>query len=142
MGIEIIRLGEKQDEIDKLFAVPSMAELSFQTHQVPNPPMSIWMMSASIGKAPLPWWKYDAKIDVEINKLSQEWNITSAQSLFDCLYLSQLRLTAGNNFYVIFPGNLKTESWEKLLESDQFTYSRGQACVYHLEGAYDGKLAI
>lgn len=142
MGIEIIRLGDKREQIDGPGSLPNLAELTFQTHEVSAPPMAIWMMSAGIGRPILPWWNYDARIDDEVNKLSQDWGITSAQGLFDCLYLSQLKKTAGPNFYVIFPGNLKIEGWDKVKETDQMVYSRGQACVYHLEGSFNGQLSI
>jgi hypothetical protein len=141
MGMEIVRLGENVPQS----ITPNSTELakfSFSTHHIQNPPLSIWMMSSSIGQPIFPWWNYGANIDVDIQRLHELWSVTSPQSFFDCLYLSQFKKMAGQNFYAIIPGYLRNDGWDKLSDSARSAYLRGQGCVYRLEGAFDSKLTI
>lgn len=143
MGIDVIQLGGQGNLSDPL--APRAAELgrlSFSTHHIANPQMSIWMMSTPVGQALLPWWKYTAKADQDIEHLNNIWLVNSAQSFFDCLFLSQLRKTLGSDLYWIVSGNLRGEGWSHLPEDARASYLRSQGCVYRLEGEYNGRLNI
>jgi hypothetical protein len=141
MGMEIIRLG---GDVSRSLSpeLNDFGKLSFATHHVPSVPMSIWLMSSSVGKQMIPWWDYNAQIDEDLKRLSDLWSVTSAQSFFDCLFLSQFKRIAGQNLYMIVPGYLRTDGWDKLPETSKAAYLRGQGCVYRLEGAYSSRLAI
>lgn len=141
MGTEIIKLGESAANPTSA-GTQELAKVSYSVHQVPDPAMSIWLMSTTIGRSLVPWWSYDGAIDEDVKRLSDLWTVNSAQSFFDCLYLSQFKRSAGQNFYVIAPGYLRTEGWDKLPENSRTAYLRGQGCVYRLEGAFNSKLAI
>ncbi len=141
MGMEIIRLGaEGTSAIEQ--RASELAKLNFSTHRVPDPALSIWMMSLAPGKTVSPWWAYNAAIDEDVERLNTLWSVSSAQSFFDCLFLSQFKKIAGPNLYMIAPGYLRAEGWEKLPEHARNAYLRGQGCVYRLEGSFDAKLSI
>ncbi len=141
MGMEIVRLGES--DVRQLSGEKEeLGELSFVTHNLPEKNLSIWMMTATRGQQLVPWWNYDAKIDGDLQRLNDFWGVSSAQGFFDCLYLSQFKKMASNNFYVIAPGYLRTDGWDKMPEASRVAYLRGQGCVYRLEGAFDSKLTI
>src|SRR5690242_3097411 len=97
MGMEIVRLGDSQSKQIAPANDQPLAQLSFALHAVPEPPLSIWMMTATPGMRVFPWWTYDGKIDDDVQRLNSLWNVTSAQSLFDCLFLSQLKKMMGQN---------------------------------------------
>lgn len=139
MGIEIIRIGQGQGTKVQL---KDLSPLSFSSHNVANPPMSIWLMSAAPNQPLFPWWSYGGQLDEAVTKLNQLWSVTSWQTFFDCLFLSQLRKTFASNLYVIFPGNIRTDGWGELSESARNAFLRGQECVYLLEGAFGSKLSI
>src|SRR5262245_30068870 len=140
MGMEIIRLGNSESKIVNSAETQALADLSFAVHKVEDPALSIWMMTSTIGSPMVPWWAYDAKLDEDIKRLNDLWSVTSAQSFFDCLFLSQLKRAAGPNFYVILPGYLRSEGWSTLPENARNAFLRGQGCVYRLEGAFKNKL--
>jgi hypothetical protein len=142
MGIEIINLGRDHGERGKQIPLQDLSPLSFSSHSVANPQMSIWLMSAAPGQPVFPWWTYSAKVEESSKKLNDLWGVTSAQSFFDCIFLSQLRKHFGSNLYVIFPGNIRVDGWDKLPESSKALFLKGQECVYHLEGAFGSKLSI
>lgn len=142
MGMEIIRLGDESAPKPIENQNVELAKLGFSTHRVPDPRLSIWMMSMTPGLAPLRWWNYSGAIDEDIERLNNLWSVTSAQSFFDCLFLSQFKKIAGPNLYVIAPGYLRADGWEKLPEQSRNAYLRGQGCVYRLEGAFNTKLEI
>jgi len=142
MGIEIVNINA---ENLTPAAGPSPTDLvspQFQTVQVPHPAMSVWLMTLPVGENFFPWWGYQAKIDDELRALHQMWNISSPQGLFDCLFLAQMQKTLGANLYIIFSGNIKTQGWSALKEADQNTFQRGQGCVFHLLGSFNGKFNI
>jgi hypothetical protein len=141
MGIEIIRLGDKRDTIPAA-GVQDLATVHFSTHSVAQPPMSIWLMAVAKRLPILPWCVYNAGIDEDIHKLYDLWNITSAQSLFDFLYLSLIKKTFPSDLYVLFPGNIKTDAWDKIKDPQRVTFQRGQGCLYRLEASYGKKLDV
>ncbi len=140
MGMEIVRLGGISESVAT--ESTDFGKLSFATHNIPSIPMSIWLMNSSVGKQMVPWWTYSAAIDEDLKRLNDLWSVTSAQSFFDCLFLSQFRRLVGQNLYVIIPGYLRTDGWDKLPEPSRALYLRGQGCVYRLEGAFNSKLTI
>jgi len=142
MGIEIIRLGGERQQIAPKLKQEDFASLWFKNFHVPTPAMSIWMMAAPPGKPIMPWWKYAGDIDSDLNALNEAWNISSAQSLFDCMFLFGLSKLAGNNLYAIFPGCIKNTSWGNLRPMERETFTRGQGCIYHLHGGYDKKMTV
>src|ERR1044071_992099 len=142
MGIEIIRLTENQPEVGSHVDPQDLAQLTCKDYAVANPQMFIWLMVALKGRMLFPWWTYDQSLEQEIRTLNELWSITTPESLFDCLFLSALKRFAGSHLFAIFPGNIKSEGWTKLRESDRSVFLRGQGCVYHLQGAFDSKLAI
>lgn len=119
-----------------------LANLSFVAHKVVTPPMSIWMMSLEAQSAVLPWWGYNGTIDEDLQRLNDLWSVSSPQSFFDCLFLSQFKRLIGRNLYMIAPGYLRTEGWDKLSDQARSAYLHGQSCVYRLEGALKQKLSI
>jgi len=142
MGIEIIRLGGASSQSESQLALKDFASPVYHDYSVRNPDMLIWLMVAFKDRPLAPWWGYDQSIDSDIEALNQTWSISSAQSLFDCLFLSQIKKFSGPNFYAIFPGNIKTDGWTRLRESDKATFLKGQGCIYHLQGDFDAKLNI
>ena len=142
MGMEIIRLGDEEAPKSIEARISELAKMSFAIHRVPDPALSIWMMSLAPGAAVVPWWTYNAAIDEDLQRLNELWSVSSAQAFFDCLFLSQFKKMAGPNLYMIAPGYLRAEGWDKLPEPARNAYLRGQGCVYRLEGAYNSKLAI
>lgn len=142
MGIEIIHLGKEHGPTGSRIQLQDLATLSYSAHSVAKPSMSIWLMSASSNQAMFPWWNYGTEVDEAVSKLHQLWAVTSAQTLFDCLFLSQLKKYFHNNLYVIFPGNIRTDGWDELTDSSRNTFLKGQECVYQLEGAFSSRLTI
>jgi hypothetical protein len=144
MGMEIIHLGKDHGSSGSTInlRIQDLSPISFSTHSVAKPPMSIWLMSAAPHQPVFPWWAYSANLDEAVSKLNEIWSITNAQSFFDCLYLSQLKKQFPSNLYVIFPGNIRVDGWSGLKESSQNTFLRGQECIYHLEAAFSSKLSI
>lgn len=142
MGIEIIHIGRDHGERGTRILLQDLSPLSFSSHSVTNPQMSIWLMSAAPGQPILPWWNYSAELDESIKKLNEVWGVSSAQTFFDCLFLSHLRKSFGSNLYVLFPGNIRVDGWDRLTESNRNIFLRGQECVYHLEGSFSSKLSI
>src|SRR4051812_23628568 len=114
MGIDIIRLGNRQESLGQRFTQEDLGHATYNLFKIPDPPLSIWWMSTNVGQPLFPWWNYDAALDDDIHRLAQLWSITSSQTFFDCLFLSQLKRAAGQNFYVIFPGSIKGEIWSRL----------------------------
>ena len=142
MGIDVIRLNDPSGGNAQKSAVQDLPKLHFARYAVPQPAMSIWMMSVPGGRPLFPWWSYEAAIDEEIHRLNNLWSISTPQNLFDLLFLAFLRRAAGSNLYFLFPGNIRTEGWKNLPDSARATFERGQGCVYRLEGAYSSKLAV
>lgn len=142
MGMEIIRLGDKQSKPLSPAVSQNLAELSFSTHHIQQPPLSIWMLSAAAERPLVPWWGYSGQIDDDVKRLNDLWSVSSAQSFFDCLFLSQFKRAMGPNLYAIVPGYLRTEGWNTLPDMSRNAYLRGQGCVYRLEGAFKSKLSI
>lgn len=141
MGIEIIKLDHAGESIEDK-QVPELASLHFSTHEVPNPQMAIWVMTAQPGLPLMPWYKYQGSYENDIDRLGKQWSVSSDQGLFDCLFLSTLKKIAPMNLYMIFPGNIRTEGWNRLPENSQYAFNRGQGCVYRLEGTYKTKMTI
>ncbi|MCG3205036.1 MAG: hypothetical protein KCHDKBKB_01753 [Elusimicrobia bacterium] len=143
MGIDLIRLNNEQ-KVEKPIEsrLKELSKLSFVTHHVTNPSLSIWMMSLTPKMSLFPWWTYKANLDEDIKRLSDLWSVTSDQGLFDCLFLSQFKRLAGSSLYMIAPGYLRTEGWDKLTDQARQSYLHGQSCVFRLEGAYNSKLSI
>jgi hypothetical protein len=142
MGIDIIRLNEGTTEREGALRAQDLAQLTCREYAIQNPEMYIWLMVAMRDRALFPWWQYDFRMEKEIQSLNELWSISTQQSLFDCLFLSMLKRFAGPNFFVLFPGNVKSDGWTKLRESDRSVFQRGQGCVYHLQGSFDSKLSI
>lgn len=143
MGIEIIKLGEDATEKATQMTPEDLGKVSFNNYLFPNPAMSIWMMNLSRQKAAFPWWSYkSAGPGDDFETLGKTWSVASPQHMFDYLFLSQLHQLGGQNLYVIFPGNVKTNGWGQLQDRDRDVYRRGQGCVYHLEGTYAQKFNI
>lgn len=142
MGIEIIHIGRDNGERGTKILLQDLSPLAFSSHSVATPQMSIWLMSLSSGQPLFPWWTYSSNLDESIKKLCDMWGVTNPQSLFDCLFLSQLRKQFGSNLYVIFPGNIRIDGWDKLGESSRNLFLKGQECTYHLEGSFSTKLSI
>jgi len=142
MGLEIIRLKEELKTLGPKIQPKDLAQLDFKTRVVADPTMFIWLMTLARKKEVFPWWGYLAQMDDDINSLSKTWSITSAQQMFDCLFLNLLYRLAGKNLYVIFPGNVKSKAWGKISGEDRRTFLQGQGCVYHLDALLEKRLAI
>src|SRR5690349_6738876 len=109
MGIENVKLAT--GNAPSTSSGPQITDLAtpfFKSFEATPPAMSIWMMILQPGEAAFPWWAYDPKIDQELDALNQNWNIPSAQGLFDCLMLANLCKFGGTNLFTIFPGCIKT----------------------------------
>jgi hypothetical protein len=48
----------------------------------------------------------------------------------------------GSNLFTIFPGSLKSESWNQVGEVDRRVFLGGQGCIYHLQGGFTEKLDV
>ncbi|MFN0117956.1 MAG: hypothetical protein ACKVQC_06670 [Elusimicrobiota bacterium] len=142
MGIDVIKLNEDAGELAKDIDFKKLVNPQYHIYDVHDPKMSIWSMTVEARQALFPWWSYKTDIDGDIKRLSDYWNITHSQSLFDAIFLSMLKKIGGSNLFVIFPGSLKDLAWRNLKESDRQTFLKGQGCVYYLEGSYSGKLSI
>lgn len=142
MGIEIVRLGSFIPNAEDNIEVDDLTKLSFNFYSVDSVPMHMWYMSTNPGKRLFPWWAYKSVGDKDIQTLQEMWNVTSAQSLFDLLFLSFIWRSAGSKFFAIFPGNIKSENWVGVRELDRTTFLRGQGCIYHLYGENEKKLSI
>ncbi len=142
MGIDVIRLGGDQTQVEPRMGVDQLAQPSFQYYNLPNPSLSIWLMSMPTQQSVFPWWRYESKIDEDIHALSESWAVSNPQSLFDCLFLTHLQKSVGANWFVVFPGNIKTQGWGSLREMDRESFKRGQSCVYHLHAAFQDRLTV
>lgn len=142
MGVDVIRISGDKGQVEPILRMQDLAPISFQTFHVPNPPMSVWLMSVPTGKAIFPWWRYESQSDEDLRTLSEVWSVSTIQHLFDCLYLTSLQRLAGPDFFVVFPGSLTSKHWAALRDQDRDTLTRGQACIYHLQGSFNGKLVI
>jgi len=142
VGIEFIRVDKAQNQVETKREAEHYAQLSFRSYDVPSPEMSIWVMLAEKDQKIFPWWSYEAAFDQDIHALNNAWSVVNAQGLFDCLFLSLLKRTMGPNFYVIFPGNIKSENWGQVQDKDKEFFLKGQGCVYHLQAAFDTKLNV
>ncbi len=137
MGIETIKLSNGADP-----AAVTANPLNFAWHHLADPALSIWSMTATPDQPVFPWWNYNFSIDEDVRRLKDLWNVTDAQSFFDCLFLSQFKKMMGAGLYVLFPGYLRTQSWGDLADSARSAFLRGQGCVYRLDGSYNGKMDI
>jgi hypothetical protein len=137
MGIETIKLSTETNP-----GAVTENPLHFAWHHITDPSLSIWSMTAAPDQHLFPWWNYNFSIDEDVRRLKDLWNVTDAQSFFDCLFFSQFRKIMGAGMYVIFPGYLRTQSWGDLTDSARATFLRGQGCVYRLDGSYNGKMDI
>lgn len=137
MGIETIKLSSDSDS-GAIITNP----LKFSWHHMAEPKLSIWSMTATPDLPIFPWWNYNFSIDEDVRRLKDLWNVTDAQSFFDCLFLSQFKKMMGSGVYVICPGYLRTQSWGELSDSARSAFLRGQGCVYRLDGSYNGKMDI
>lgn len=141
MGIEIVRLGEHNPTSTSPFEA-SLANVSYQEFFVPHPQMNVWMAYVDNNRPLFPWWGYNSHVDEDMTILKQMWDVLGPQSLFDCLFLSSLQKNAGGNFYIIFPGIIKSQNWANVKPGDRSLYLSGQACMYHLTGLFEKKLTI
>jgi hypothetical protein len=142
MGIDVVRLNADQDLIRPRLTPADFAQPSFKTFHLPSPSMSIWLMTLRAGTPAFPWWNYAGALEEDLTALNQQSNISSQQGLFDYLALSYLTKFAGSTLYAILPGCIKTMGWGALRPVDRETFTRGQACVYHLFGNYDTNVNI
>jgi hypothetical protein len=140
MGIETIKLTDGSTPQSGSALAP--APVKFAWHQVTDPALSIWNMTVAPDQPLFPWWNYAFSIDEDVKRLKDLWNITDAQSFFDCLFFSQFRKIMGSGIYMIFPGYLRTQSWGELSDSARSAFLRGQGCVYRLDGSYNGKMDV
>lgn len=138
----MVRLTDDNSPTTPRLTIKDLVQPSFKTFNVPKPEMSIWLMTLPPGRQAFPWWTYNGKIDGDINALNQDWNIPSAQGLFDCLFLAGLSRFAGAQSFTIFPGCIKTSAWGTLRPIDRDVFTKGQGCIYQLFGAYEKGLAI
>jgi hypothetical protein len=136
MGIETIKLTTDADPA--VVANP----VNFTWHRLTDPKLSIWSMTSTPDQPLFPWWNYNFSIDEDVRRLKDLWNVTDAQSFFDCLFLSQFKKVMGGSLYVICPGYLRTQSWGELTDSARSAFLRGQGCVYRLDGSYNGKMDV
>lgn len=141
MSVDVIKLGQQQEPEIEL-KPSSLANLAFRSHVVPDPAMSIWLMNLKNDAPIFPWWNIDSELDPDVKTLDDTWGISTPQSLFDCLFLSQLGRCLGPNLYAIIPGYVKTDGWNKLQEPDRQAFLKGQGCIYHLEGNFNDRLSI
>jgi hypothetical protein len=142
MGIDILNLGGDHMQLEPQLGKEQLVQPEFQNHRVANPQMSIWLMTVKPRSVIFPWWRFESSIDEDMQHLSKTWSICSAQGLFDCLVLSALKKFAGSHLFAIFPGNLKKDNWARLDDQDRKVFDQGQACVYQLDGSYDGHVSI
>ncbi|OVE75433.1 hypothetical protein BVX98_07725 [bacterium F11] len=142
MGIEILRLGEDKNIGSPPVNSNELASVSFKRHIISQPPMSIWMMTLDPNRQIFPWWGYLSTMDEDMDVLSQNYSISSAQQLFDCLFLHHLYRLGGKNLCVIFPGSIKSNGWGDLREGDRSVFLKGQACIYHLDASLGSKMNI
>ena len=144
MGIEIIKLDDRAGNQAPRPALTEqdLAPLLFSDHVVGNPPMSVWLLSVARRQPLFPWWTYRSDFDKDINRLHDEHGVTSAQSLFDYLFFYALKANMTSNLFVVFPGNIRRDGWEKLTETERDAFARGQGCVYRLDASCGKKLAV
>lgn len=142
MSTDVIRLNNGTPGLASPLKRQDLARLQFSHHDAPPPAMSIWMMSMAAREPVFPWWSYGSSVDDDINKLSMLAGITSAQGLFEFLFLLQLRKAFANGLYVIVPGNVRTDGWRHLPERAQAAFQRGQNCVYRLDAVLGKKMAV
>lgn len=141
MGIDIIRLGEKSAEGQKLTS-EDLVQLTCRDYDLGPDALKIWLTVGYKDRALFPWWQYDFRYEQDIQSLNELWSVSTPQSLFDCLFISSLKRFAGSNLFAIIPGNVKSDGWTKLRESDRTAFLRGQGCVYHLQGEFTNKLSL
>lgn len=141
-NMEILKLGNVRQVVGPNIQQEDLADIHFRRHIVPDSTMAIWLMNLTPNKYILPWYGYRTELDDDIQTLKSNWSVVSPQSLFDLLFLNALSRFGGKNLFVIFTGDIKSNNWKRLSESDQRTYSRGQSCVYHLEGSYGKKINV
>jgi hypothetical protein len=143
MGIDIIKIGDRiTTDGGQSLKSDDLVQLTCRDYTLGDPGIKIWLMVGYKDRPIFPWWQYDHKLDADIQALSDLWSVSTPQGLFDCLFLSTLKRFGGNNFFAIIPGNVKSDGWGKLKESDRNTFLRGQGCVYHLQGEFTTKLAL
>jgi hypothetical protein len=142
MGIDIIRLGEQASEKTAKLTSDDLVQLTCRDYDLSELGLKIWLTVGYKDRPLFPWWQYDHKLDQDIQSLNELWSISTPQTLFDCLFLSTLKRFAGSHFFAIIPGNVKSDGWGKLRESDRTTFLRGQGCVYHLQGEFTNKLSL
>jgi len=142
MGVDIVQLGGGTNETVPKQSLADLAKPDFHTYHIPQPGMSVWLMNIKPGVRVFPWWNFQTGYDEDVLALHRLWAITNEQSLFDCLFLSQFFKFARQNLYAIFSGNIRNQGWKDLKETDRNIFSKGQSCIYRLDGEYDGKLNI
>lgn len=145
MGIDILKLGEKAEVGlggESNLRSEDLVQLSCRDYSLGDPGMKIWMMVGYKDRLLFPWWSYDHKLESDVQTLNEIWSVSTPQNLFDCLFLSTLKRFGGPHLFAIFPGNIKTQNWAKIKESDRSVFQKGQGCVYHLQGQFDSKLTI
>ncbi len=143
MGIDIIKLGDRATAgTGSPLKYGDLVQLTCRDYDLGEEGLKIWLTVGYKDRPLFPWWTYDQKLDQDLQTLNELWSISNAQSLFDCLFLSTLKRFGGSSFFAIIPGNVKSEGWTKLRESDRTTFLRGQGCVYHLQGEFTNKLSL
>ncbi len=142
MSAETIRLGTGHRTGTTPLQRQDLARLEFVHHDVAAPLMSVWMMSLPAGQPVFPWWSYDGSVDDDVTRLSSLSGISSAQGLFDFLFLLQIRKAIKDGLYVIVPGNVRSDGWRDLPERARAAFEKGQACVYRLEAAHGKKTSV
>lgn len=117
-------------------------KLKFRHLSSESASLKLWFYVAAFNETFFPWWNFDASIEDDIKSLSDVWSIKSPENLFDFLFLHSLQKLAAPNLYVIFPGNIRQESWNETKETERQTFLKGQGCIYHLQGVFSEKLSI
>jgi len=91
MGTETVKINQGLQGLPSTLRRQDLAQVQFSHHEATGAGLSIWMMSLLAGQPVFPWWSYDATVDEDVNKLSMLAGITSAEGLFEFLFILQLK---------------------------------------------------